>query len=171
MVSDAPETVANLHKTGAQEEKMSSVVRWEPLGSMMTLRDAMDRLFEESVVGPRAWLTPRDVAQLALDMYETSNDLVITAAVSGVSAEDVDITVIGDVLTIKGETKFDAKSEKANYHRQERRYGSFVRAVALPVAVQVDKADAKFVDGVLTLTLPKAESAKPRSIRIKAEAR
>jgi HSP20 family protein len=150
---------------------MSSIVRWEPFGNMVTLRDAMDRLFEESVVGPRGWLAPTDVAQLALDMYETSNDLVITAAVPGVSAEDVDITVIGDVLTIKGETKSDTRSEKANYHRQERRYGSFVRAVALPVAVQVDKADAKFVDGVLTLTLPKAEAAKPRSIKIKAEAR
>jgi HSP20 family protein len=171
MVSDAPETVANLHKTDAQEEKMSSVVRWEPLGSMMTLRDAMDRLFEESVVGPRAWLAPRDVAQLALDMYETNNDLVITAAVPGVSAEDVDVTVIGDILTIKGETKFDAKSEKADYHRQERRYGSFVRAVTLPVAVQVDKAEARCKDGVLTLRLPKAETAMPRAIKVKAEAR
>jgi HSP20 family protein len=131
----------------------------------------MDRLFEESVVGPRAWLGPAGASELALDMYETSNDLVITAAIPGVSAEDVDVTVIGDVLTVKGETKAEMRSEKANFHRQERRYGSFIRVVALPVPVQVDKAEARFKDGVLTLTLPKAETAKPRAIRIMAEAK
>jgi HSP20 family protein len=150
---------------------MGSIVRWEPLGNMMTLRDAMDRLFEESVVGPRGWLAPTGGAELALDMYETNNDLVITAAVPGVRAEDVDVTVVGDILTIKGETKSETQSEKADYHRQERRYGSFVRAVALPVGVQVDKAEARFKDGVLTVTLPKAETAKPRAIKVKAEAR
>jgi HSP20 family protein len=148
---------------------VSSIVRWEPFGNMMTLRDAMDRLFEESVVGPRGWLAPTAGTELALDMYETDNDLVVTAAVPGLSPEDVDVTVVGDVLTIKGETKSEIKNDKANYHRQERRYGSFLRSVALPLAVQLDKADAKFADGVLTVTLPKAEAAKPRSIKIKAE--
>lgn len=148
---------------------MSSIVRWEPLGNLITLRDAMDRLFEESVVGPRGWLAPTGGALPALDMYETDSDLVVTAAIPGVSAEDVDVTVVGDVLTIKGETKTETRGEKANYHRQERRYGAFVRSVALPMAVQVDKAEAKFADGVLTLTMPKAEAAKPRSIKIKAE--
>jgi HSP20 family protein len=148
---------------------MSSIVRWEPLGNLMTLRDAMDRLFEESVVGPRGWLAPTGGTLPALDMYETDSDLVVTAAIPGVSAEDVDVTVVGDVLTIKGETKTETRGEKANYHRQERRYGAFVRSVALPMAVQVDKAEAKFADGVLTLTMPKAEAAKPRSIKFKAE--
>lgn len=148
---------------------MSSIVRWEPLGNLMTLRDAMDRLFEESVVGPRGWLAPTGGAELPLDMYETESDSVVTAPVPGVSAEDVDVSIVGDVLTIKGETKSETKSDKANYHRQERCYGAFVRSVALPVDVKVDKAEAKFADGVLTVTLPKAEAAKPRSIKIKAE--
>jgi HSP20 family protein len=147
---------------------MSGIVRWEPLGNMVSLRDAMDRLFEESVVGPRGWAAPAGGSVPSVDMYETESELVITAAIPGVSADDVEITVVGDVLTIKGESKSETGSERASYHRQERRYGAFMRSVALPVAVQVDKSEAKFADGVLTLTLPKAEAAKPHSIRIKA---
>ena len=150
---------------------MSSTVRWEPLGNLMTLRDAMDRLFEESVVGPRGWLAPTSGAELALDMYETDSDLVITAAVPGVSAEDVDVTVVGDVLTIRGEAKSETRSDNANYHRRERRYGTCGRSLTLPVAVQVDRAEARLKDGVLTLTLPKADGAKPRVIKVQAEAK
>jgi HSP20 family protein len=149
---------------------MSSIIRWQPINDMVTLRDAMDRLFEESVVRPRGWLAPAGMAaELALDMYETADDLVVTAAVPGVKAEDLDITITGDVLTIKGETKTETKEDKANYHRQERRYGAFTRSVALPVPVQAAKAQASFKDGVLTLTVPKAEESKPKTIKVNAE--
>jgi HSP20 family protein len=147
-----------------------SIVRWEPFSDLMSLREAMDRLFEESFIRPGSrLLTAAGASELALDMYETDNDLVITAALPGIKPEDVDITITGDALTIKGETKSETKVEKANYLRQERRYGAFARTVALPLPIQADKAEAKFKDGVLTLSIPKAEEAKPKSIKIKTE--
>ncbi len=147
---------------------MSSIVRWQPFSDMVTLRDAMDNLFQESFVRPRAWLAPMGGVDLAVDMYETENDLVVTTALPGVKAEDLDITIMGDALCIKAETKEESKEEKANYYRQERRYGACSRSVALPMAVQADKAEAKLKDGVLTLLLPKAEESKPKSIKVKA---
>ncbi len=147
-----------------------SIARWEPFREILTLRDAMDRLFEESFVRPRAgWLGAAGLGRLDLDIYETKDDLVVKAAVPGVRPEDVDITVTGDTLTIKGETKEETETKKGNYYRKERRYGQFARSVSLPVAVRSDKAEARFKDGVLTLTLPKAEEAKARVIKIKPE--
>ncbi len=150
-----------------------SVVRWEPFSDLMTLREAMDRLFEESVVRPGSRLmAPHSGAyDLALDMYETDNELVVTAALPGVKPEDVDVTITGDTLCIKGEVKSETKTEKANYLRQERRYGAFARTISLATPVQADKAEAKFKDGVLTLSIPKAEEAKPKTIKIKTESK
>lgn len=150
-----------------------SVVRWEPFADLMTLREAMDRLFEESVVRPgsRLMAPHGTVIDLALDMYETENELVVTAALPGVKPEDVEVTITGDALCIKGETRAETKEEKANYLRQERRYGAFARTVALTTPVQADKAEAKFKDGVLTLSIPKAEEAKPKTIKIKTESK
>jgi len=147
-----------------------SIVRWEPFRDVLTLRDAMDRLFEESFVRPRAgWLGAIGLGRLDLDIYETKDDVVVKAAVPGVKPEDVDITVTGDTLTIKGETKEETETKKGNYYHKERHYGRFARSVSLPVAVRSDKAEARFKDGILTLTLPKAEEVKPRVIKIKAE--
>jgi len=147
-----------------------SIVRWEPFGDLMSLREAMDRLFEESIIRPGSrFLAPFGSGELCLDMYETDSDVVVTAALPGVKPEDVDITITGDVLSIKGEVKSEAKVEKANYYRQERRYGAFHRTVPLPVPIQPDKAEAKFKDGILTLTMPKAEEARPKTIKIKTE--
>jgi len=148
-----------------------SVVRWEPFTDLMTLREAMDRLFEESVVRPGSRLvSPHGGAvELALDMYETENDLVVTAALPGVKPDDVEVTITGDALCIRGEIKSESSEENANWLRQERRYGAFARTVALTTPVQADKAEAKFKDGVLTLSIPKAEEAKPKTIKIKTE--
>jgi len=130
----------------------------------------MDRLFEESFVRPRAgWLAPLGAETLAVDMYETDNDVVVKTAVPGVKPEDIDVSITGDVLTIKGETKAEEKIEKANYIRQERRYGAFSRSITLPSTVVADKAAAEFENGVLTLTLPKAEEVKPKTITVKAK--
>jgi len=144
-----------------------SIVRWEPFSELMSLRDAMDRLFEESFVRPRGALSPMGLSELALDVYETENDVVINAAIPGIKPEDIDIAITGDTVSIKGELKQETKVEKANYYRQERRYGAFSRAVSLPVPISADKAEATFKDGVLTLTIPKAEEAKPKTIKIK----
>jgi HSP20 family protein len=147
-----------------------SIVRWEPFSDLMSLREAMDRLFEESVVRPSSrFLAPYGAGEIAVDMYESDEALVVTAALPGVKPEEVDITITGDSLCIKGETKSETKVEKGNYLRQERRYGAFARTIVLPVPVQTDKAEAKFKDGVLTLSIPKAEEAKPKVVRVKTE--
>ncbi len=149
---------------------MANIVRWEPFRDLITLREAMDRLFEESFIRPRVgWLAPLGAGALAVDMYETDQDVVIKSSMPGVKAEDLDITITGDTLTIKGETKTEEKVEKANYIRQERRYGAFCRSLTLPTTIVAEKAKAEFENGVLTLTLPKAEEVKPKTIKVKAK--
>jgi HSP20 family protein len=149
---------------------MANIVRWEPFRDLISLREAMDRLFEESFIRPRTgYLAPLSAGALAVDMYETDQDLVVKSSVPGVKPEDIDISITGDTLTIKGETKAEEKVEKANYVRQERRYGAFSRSLSLPTSIVAEKAKAEFEDGVLTLTLPKAEEAKPKTIKVKAK--
>lgn len=104
-----------------------SIVRWEPFSELMSLRDAMDRLFEESFVRPRGVLAPFGVGEPALDVYETDNDVVVNAAIPGTKPEDIDISITGDTVSIKGELKQETKVEKANYYRQERRYEAPIR--------------------------------------------
>ena len=147
----------------------NGIVRWDPIREMVSLRDAMNRLFEDSFVRPATWLAPFEGGQLALDVVDTKEDVVVKASVPGIKPEDIDITITGDVLTIKGETKAEQKTEDANYIRQERRYGAFERTLSLPTTVVSDKAKAEFENGVLTLTLPKAEEVKPKTIKIKAK--
>lgn len=147
---------------------MSSIVRWEPIRDAVTLRDAMDRLFADSFVRPVGHSAGGAALEPAVDMYETENDLVVSAPIPGVRPEDVEITITGEVLTIKGATKSEYGEDGANYHRQERRFGAFARTLELPVSVEAAKAEAKVKDGVLTLTLPKAESLKPKTIKVKS---
>jgi HSP20 family protein len=135
---------------------------------MLSLREAMDKLFEESFVGPqwRSLWSAEGASTLAMDVYETDETLVVTAPVPGLKPEEVEITIVGNTLTVQGETKAEQREEKGNYIRQEVRYGSFQRSMALPVDVQADKADAVFENGMLKLTLPKTEQVKPKSIKI-----
>ena len=144
---------------------MANIVRWEPWNELVSLRDAMDRLFEESVVAPRKW-APALGEGLAVDVYETDDDVVVTSAVPGVKADELDITIVGDTVTIKGEFKSEENVEEKNYVRRERHYGSFCRSVALPTTVDADKATAEFEDGVLKLNIPKAETVKPKVVQI-----
>jgi HSP20 family protein len=136
----------------------------------MSLREVMDRLFEESFVRPRVgWVAPLGARTLAVDVYETDDEVILKTAVPGVKSEDIGVSITGDVLTIKGETKAEEKVEKANYIRQERCYGAFSRSLTLPSTVVADKATAEFENGVLILTLPKAEDVRPKTIKIKAK--
>ena len=150
---------------------MSDLIRWDPFREMVSLRDAMDRLFEESFVRPfgeRPWLGD-EARALALDIYETDDDLVVETSLPGISPDDVDISIAGNSLTIKGETKHEEeKEEKGKYHFRERRYGAFQRTVSLPVEVNADEAEATFENGVLKLSLPKVEETKPKRITVKA---
>lgn len=147
----------------------SGIVRWDPVREMVSLRDAMNRLFEDSFVRPASWLAPFDGGQLAVDVIESTDEITVKASVPGVKPEDIDISLSGEMLTIKGETKAEQKSEGRNFIRQERRYGAFERTLSLPTPVIADKTKAEFENGELTLTLPKAEAAKPKTIRIKAK--
>jgi len=143
-----------------------SISPWEPFGEFITLRDAMDRLFEESFIRPSRARGERGAAALPIDAYATDNELVVVASVPGVDPKAVEITIEGDTLTIKGEIK--PPLENVTYLFQERRYGPFFRQLQINIPVQVDKAEATFDKGVLTLTIPKAEAVKPRQIKVKA---
>ncbi len=142
-----------------------SMSRWEPFKEMMTLRQAMDRLFEDSFVrAPRGFDGGNNY--LPLDIYTTKDAVVIRASVPGVKPDDVEITVEGSTVTIHGETK--VPQEEGTFLLQEQRYGAFSRSIDLAIPVQPDKAEAKFENGVLTLSIPKAEEIKPKVIRVKA---
>ena len=146
-----------------------AMIRWEPFREMMTLRNAMDRLFEESFVSPSRLWPEVGVGELAIDMYQTANDVVVKAALPGLKPEEVDISITGDTLTIKGERKEEQEVKQEDYFYKEHRYGGFSRSIAIPVQVKSDKAEALFENGVLTLTLPKAEEIKPKQIKVKAK--
>jgi HSP20 family protein len=148
---------------------MASLIKWEPLSDLVSLRDTMDRLFEDGFVHMRGLPAIFGADPLALDVFETTDSVVVETAVAGVKPEEIEITITGDLLTIKGETRGEEKVEKANYIRQERRYGAFQRSVQLPGWLVTDKAEATFEDGVLTLTIPKSEESKPKTIKVEAK--
>lgn len=149
---------------------MADITRWDPFRDMVSLRDAMDRLFEDSFVRPqgeRSLVAGRE-RSLAVDVYETEDDLVVEASLPGIKPEEVDISVVGNTLTIKGEREeHREKEEEGKYHFREQRYGAFQRSISLPVEVNADKAEATFENGALKLSLPKAEEAKPKRIEVK----
>lgn len=146
---------------------MSNLIRWEPAREMMTLREAMDRLFDDAFTRPLslrdAWSVP------AIDMYQTDDEIVVKAALPGIKADEVQINITGDVLHLKGEMKHEEEKKEKAWHIREQRWGSFERSVALPTEVIADKAKAEFENGILTITLPKAEEVKPKVINIKAK--
>lgn len=149
---------------------MANITRFDPLGEMVSLRSAMDRLFEDSFVSPLSWRTLANGESLTppIDVHETADEIVVTASLPGMKADDLDITMTGQTLTLRGELKADERIAREQYLYRERRFGSFSRTVQLPVRVQGDRAEAKFDDGILTLSIPKAEEVKPRQIRISA---
>jgi HSP20 family protein len=153
---------------------MMSLSRWDPYRESVSLREAMNRLFDESWLGP-SWSREGDGdAQgifVPLDMVEKDDQIEITAPLPGLKAEDVDIRVTGDILTIKGEFREEKEEERGTVHHRERRYGSFQRAIRLPMSVDTSKAEATFEDGMLTLSLPKTEEAKPKQIEVKAKSK
>jgi len=149
---------------------MSNVIRWQPMREMVTLRDAMDQLFDEGFTRPRGLTVGGRLAMApSVDMFDTENDVVIRVAFPGMKAEDVDINVTGEMLTIKGEAPEKSEVREKSYHIREQRWGRFERSVGLPTMVLSDKAKAQFEDGILTITLPKAEEVKTKSITVRAK--
>jgi HSP20 family protein len=148
---------------------MTLARRPSPFGELLSLRQAMDRLFEDSFVRSGSFgLGSTDALALPLDVSTTSDELVIQAALAGVKPEEVDITVENGTLTIRGETQAERTEGDGDYLVREIRRGTFSRSISLPAGLEPDKATAAFENGMLTLRVPKAEQVKPRQIRINA---
>ncbi len=144
-----------------------AIVRWEPFRDLVTAQSEFDRLFREAFspalgegeVSTRTWAPP-------VDIYENGDNLVLKAELPGINPDDVEIRVEDNTLYLKGERKFEKEVKEQNYHRVERSYGTFTRTFSLPNSVDADKVAANYKDGVLTLTMPKKEEAKPKTIKI-----
>ena len=147
---------------------MADITRWDPFAEMASLRSAFDRMFEDA--RPFRALTGdgNGTSYFPVDVFETGEEVVVKASLPGVKPEDIDISVHGDVLTIKGESKEETEEKAQNWYRHERRYGAAIRQLTLPSEVSADKAQATFEDGVLRLALPKSETAKPKTIKVQA---
>jgi HSP20 family protein len=143
-----------------------TLMRRDPFSETVPLREAIDRIFEESFLRPGEWLSRSARSDLALDVYETGDKLVVKAALPGIKPEDVDITIDGSTLAIKGEYKAEEVQKENQYHRRELRSGSFERVITLPDRFQTEKAEASFENGLLTLTIPKAEQAMVKHIKV-----
>ena len=143
---------------------MRTLVRWDPLAEFAGVSQAFNRTLWSTGNGHthRFDLTP------AIDLSETDREIVVKASLPGVKAEDVEISVNDGILTVKGEKKSDDQTEGENFYRREIRYGSFSRSIPLPSRVDYEHADAEFNDGVLTVTLPKAEDVRPKQIKIRS---
>jgi len=141
---------------------MTQLIRRDPFAEFASFSRALDRTFRFPYAGANgdAKLT------FPIDVSETEDKVMVKAVLPGMKAEDVDITVSEDVLTIKGEKKHEDTTENENFYLKEIRYGAFSRSIPLPGNVKYEDAEADFDDGILTVTLPKAEVAKPKSIRI-----
>ncbi|NIS61516.1 MAG: Hsp20 family protein [Proteobacteria bacterium] len=140
---------------------------WRPFGELSSLRREMDRLWENffgerplTRMWEREW-TP------SLDVSETKDNFVVKAEVPGIDAKDIDISLTGDVLTIKGEKRQEREEKEEDYHLVERSYGSFSRSVRLPAEVESSKIKASYKNGILNITLPKSEKVKAKEVKIK----
>ncbi len=143
------------------------IERYEPARQMMSLRQMMDRLLEDAFIVPRGGQMPTQESA-SLNVYEEGDNLIVDVQMPGVRPEDVEITVEGGTLTIRGQTKAEQERKERNYLVREHREGTFVRSLRLPDTVDLDRAQATFDNGILRLTFPKSAQAKPRRIAITA---
>jgi len=145
-----------------------SLIRWDPFDDLASLRESMDKLFDEFFTHrpERRRGTPPTVWQPAIEAYETDNDVVVRAEMPGIDPKNVEISVTEDTLTIRGEAKSEQEDRRRNYYRRELRYGAFLRSIALPAGVQGDKASATYKNGILEVKVPKSERAKPKTVKV-----
>jgi len=144
-----------------------AIIRWDPFRDLITLREKMNRLFEDAFTSrteekdliSRSW-SP------AVDIFETENELVLTAEVPGIEDKDIEIKIEDNTLSLKGERKFEKETKEENYHRIERAYGSFYRSFTLPTYIDQDKVRAEHQNGVLKITMPKKAELKPRKVKV-----
>ena len=144
-----------------------AIVRFEPFRDLLTsqreyvrlLKEAFSPMSGETEVSTRAWAPP-------VDIYETEDAIVLKAELPGIDPKDVEVRVEDNTLYLKGERKYEKEVNEQNYHRIERSYGSFARSFSLPNSISAEKVKAEYKDGLLTLTMPKREEAKPKTIKI-----
>jgi HSP20 family protein len=145
------------------------IIPWKSFGEISRLRREMDDLFTRifgetslSKIGFAKW-------QPLVDISETDTHLIIKAEIPGIDAKDVDVSITGDRLTIKGEKQQEKEEKEENRHRSERYYGVYQRVIDLPTSIEEDKTEATFDKGILTITLPKVEKAKKKQVKIKVK--
>lgn len=148
-----------------------SIRRWDPFDELTSLRESMERLFDDfftrrpagrPLLAPAMW-------EPAVEVFETEGEVVFRAEMPGIDPKTVDVTVSEDSLTLKAEARAEAEQKGRNYYRRELRYGAFQRSVALPTSVQTDQAKAAFKNGILEVRIPKAERAKAKTVRVEVE--
>jgi HSP20 family protein len=147
-----------------------AVVKWDPLRDLLSIQDRMNKLFEQTLSRSRAEeaITPSTWTP-AVDVYETPETIVMKADLPGLTREHIEIQLRDKTLTLKGERRFAKEAEEENYLRIERAYGAFQRSFTLPATIRQEQIRAVFRDGVLELTLPKAEESKPKQIVIEVQ--
>ena len=149
---------------------MRNMSRWQPINRPATWNTGIDRLFNE-FMGRSLRQVEEETAACAwtpaVNILEREEGIVISADLPGLKAEDVDVTVDNGILTIKGERTLEEVAEGETYHRVERSYGSFERSFSIPNSVDPKKIEARFSNGEMTITLPKREESKPRSVKVK----
>ncbi len=144
-----------------------AVIRWDPFRDLNLLQDRMNRLFEDA---GRNWRGDEPAATTtwspAVDIFETEGEIVVKAELPGMERKDIALNLEKNVLTLKGERRFEKEAKDDNYHRIERSYGAFSRSFAIPATVDDEHISAEYKEGVLKIALPKKEQAKPKQIRI-----
>lgn len=145
-----------------------SIIRWEPFDEMMSMRESMNRLFEDffarrpRTAGPLVW-------QPAIEVFETDTEIVVKAELPGIDPKSVSVNVTSDGLIIKGEAKAEQEEKGRNYYRRELRYGAFQRTIPLPTEVKSEDTKATFRHGILEVKVPKAERVRPKTVKVEVE--
>jgi len=144
---------------------MSSIIRWDPFRNVSTLQEQVNRLFDSAFSG-RSNESALTTWAPAVDIYETENELVLKADIPDINEEDLDIRVENNMLTIRGERKFEHEVKEDNYLRVERAYGSFSRSFSLPNTVNSEAIEAEYKNGVLKIEMPKRAESKPKQVKV-----
>jgi HSP20 family protein len=144
----------------------SMITRWDPFRELAQLQDRVNRLFQETGSGSHEEAFPTSSFVPAVDIFETEHNIVLQMEVPGIDQKDLDIRIENNTITVRGERKFSKEVKEENYHRVERRYGSFQRSFSLPNTVNTDNVLADCENGILKITLAKRAEAKPKQIKV-----
>ncbi len=144
-----------------------AVTKWDPFRDLNMLQDRMNRLFDDA---GRGWRSDEPISTTtwspAIDIFETEGEIVVKAELPGLERKDITVHLENNVLTLRGERRFEKEAKEENYHRIERSYGGFSRAFSIPMTVDEQSINADYKDGILNIRLPKKEQAKPKQIKI-----